>query len=162
MGRKLPIAAHAPRLLQELNRAVAEGERGPVPKMDLFVLPAKLSGRVRPHGGRRGWRYLMSAMKTIAMGGILGAGIFLQGCGVAVVSRIRSKLDHGYYRGRRDSKGDVLHGRGDDVFQHPVRAIERKNIRTSTVFVTNVHRNYAARNNVNRAVVRCTDSSMDA
>ena len=104
----------------------------------------------------------MSAMKTFTMGGNFGVGIFLQGRGMAVVSRLSDGIDHGYYRGRGDSKGDVLHGHGDSVFQHPVRSIERKNIRGSTVFVTNVHRNYTARNRVNRAVVRCNDSSMDA
>ncbi|MGB8352490.1 MAG: hypothetical protein WCD79_01245 [Chthoniobacteraceae bacterium] len=99
---------------------------------------------------------------TMAMGGILGPGIFLQGRGMAVVSRFGDEFNHGYYGGRGDSKGDVLHGRGDSVFQHPVRNIVRKNCRASTVSVTNVHRNYAARNHVNRTVTRCIDSSMDA
>jgi len=74
---------------------------------------------------------------------------------MAVVSRLSDGIDHEYYRGRDGNNGG-------DVFQHPVRNVERKNIRGSTAHVTNVYRNYAARNNLKRAAVRCTDSSMNA
>jgi hypothetical protein len=102
-------------------------------------------------------------MKTFSRAGILGAGIFLQGCGMTVVSRRSSRVDSGHRHGAgRSGNGDIRHRHGDNVSQHPVRNVERTNIHESTLYETNVHRNYTARNNVNRAVVSCRDSSNDA